>query len=532
MGPDILAYVLNLTVDETNEFLSGNQPLDSNRRAVLAQYLSILRHTRHSAADQGDSESAFLLFLSDLTTSGRHQFRLLREAAGGQRLKPASSDQVIADLSELAMEAYPLLLIRTHGRARHPAYGADNLVDRLSWQKQEIVAHLMADPKLRQFFPDSDGNSLNTILRFSASSGSSGSLQLCLLPRLMVLKAYEWSMLHGPLREQSVIESVEVVVQMMRALAVDKEVQVPRIIGFQGIDMKDPSLFSTVLGTWCSASSYLRLFNMLGVDADKSNTNQPGFALATNHRYEIKTSADDPSFEMKTGSCFSVGSLPDEHRQVALTAALAIQREQPAGVRLSWVMHFDLLSQSCNVVWHGFEGRPSVPRYELTATDEQSIIEWSRLVKEAGDTHIRIAQDRLLKALSFTISPVDAIIDCVIAWENLFGSNSFRVSSAIACLLTSKSKERRELQETVANIYSQRNKVVHGNQWNPMSEPPHEVLKKCQNITLQCLQRLYRDQSHLLGNQHRAVELILGQKADDHREENTTNGKATTTGTH
>jgi hypothetical protein len=63
--------------------------------------------------------------------------------------------------------------------------------------------------------------------------------------------------------------------------------------------------------------------------------------------------------------------------------------------------------------------------------------------------------------------PDDILVDAVIAWENLFGSNQetvLRVTSALAWLIEPDSPaERSTLQSRLKKLYTLRSNVVHGN---------------------------------------------------------------------
>ena len=79
---------------------------------------------------------------------------------------------------------------------------------------------------------------------------------------------------------------------------------------------------------------------------------------------------------------------------------------------------------------------------------------------------INIAINRLLSATCMRYSPDDMLIDAVMCWENIIGSEyevSFKVCASMAKLLANNEDERRQIFNELKKIYKKRSQLVHGN---------------------------------------------------------------------
>jgi len=83
-----------------------------------------------------------------------------------------------------------------------------------------------------------------------------------------------------------------------------------------------------------------------------------------------------------------------------------------------------------------------------------------------ANASMTIALRRILRSFSEQRDPVDALIDAVIAWENMLGSTAettFKVCSALAWLIEPEdATARAELFGRCSRIYNTRSRLVHG----------------------------------------------------------------------
>jgi hypothetical protein len=151
----------------------------------------------------------------------------------------------------------------------------------------------------------------------------------------------------------------------------------------------------------------------------------------------------------------------------------------------------------------------------LSVEDVEEWRKWSILVAEHRQHSIDVAIRRVLLAISERNSPEDMLVDAVIVWENLFGTNQetvMRVTLALAWLLAENAEERAEKQAAYKKIYELRSGIVHGSRelTKPAElEKPHEALE----IALHALRRIFQDRPDLLAEKNSAVRsnrLLLG----------------------
>jgi hypothetical protein len=112
-------------------------------------------------------------------------------------------------------------------------------------------------------------------------------------------------------------------------------------------------------------------------------------------------------------------------------------------------------------------------------------------------------------------APADRLVDAVIAWENLFGSDtelSFRITASMAWLLEPSSIDDREaLQTRLKGIYTTRSKILHGSVVDPrtVNAQSYDAL----DLAVVTLAALFRDRPDVLGlpdGAARSNRLLIG----------------------
>jgi hypothetical protein len=135
-------------------------------------------------------------------------------------------------------------------------------------------------------------------------------------------------------------------------------------------------------------------------------------------------------------------------------------------------------------------------------------------VRDVHHPSADIAVARCLRALAERDDPVDAMIDAVIVWENLFGSGtelSFRISSAMAMLLASDATERIALQKELKDLYTARSEVVHGAPV-PAKKLTRERSDRAVELAAMALRKVYTEYPDLLAlkTPERSAHLLFG----------------------
>ena len=145
----------------------------------------------------------------------------------------------------------------------------------------------------------------------------------------------------------------------------------------------------------------------------------------------------------------------------------------------------------------------------------EPIERWCALLARQHHEKLDIAVRSTISALTFRQDRGDALIDAVIAWENLFGTSSetsFRVTAALAWLLESDPAQRKGLQQQLKNkIYNKRSRLVHGAHLN--ATELDKAATDAIDVGLKSLAALHARAPSLiaLDSATRADKLILGE---------------------
>lgn len=87
-------------------------------------------------------------------------------------------------------------------------------------------------------------------------------------------------------------------------------------------------------------------------------------------------------------------------------------------------------------------------------------------IKDKDLSSINIAMNRLLSATCMRDSLDDMLIDAVMCWENIIGSEhevTFKVCASMAKLLSENNNDRNLIFKELKTIYNERSELVHGN---------------------------------------------------------------------
>ena len=179
---------------------------------------------------------------------------------------------------------------------------------------------------------------------------------------------------------------------------------------------------------------------------------------------------------------------------------------------LAWTHVFDPFQPYVGRFVSAPSGPPTPPyRAERLAQLE----EWIARLDAGYDPSIRVAVSRSLSAVTERGPGDDALIDYVIALENLFGRSGpkleVRISNALAHLLGGSKTEKAEIAERSRRVYRARSRLVHGDELPEADEHPQD---QAQVLVLQALRALFTTHTHLIAD--RGARRQLGeQRLDD-----------------
>ena len=505
-------------IDETNATsrLDAENFTHQQITAIESIHTWLKRLRIHFAA----SDDAALHYESNLKRNSSsvypHPFHAFRNQCGG--LSESSShetDPVRAAIRSIAIQNYPGLLIETHQNQRDLIRG--------SFHRNEAVVRLFRE------HPDFSSLFLSTeILARSVLIVPTGGrlFQPDIVPDWIVLTAFMVSRIRGQQNFGGYLEQVFHFLEVTRQLASGKSVTVPVFHAFRQIGLpnsvktKDGELRpmpQSAFGlfpkeTWPHKSSDGKVFGIVYETAIQisvlaqakydydwgSDDNDPFEEAIRPHRTKIKKT------EIK---------LNREQQTIESAVSLAGDRSPAVAALSAWRYVANPLQM--DIVWRTASRSLPSPHW-LTESEAKHLGFWIKKAKRF-EGRLGIAQRRIQSALVNRNQPIDAFVDAIIAWDNLFGSKSggeirFRISMAIACLLETDPNKRLELQKEFQSLFDLRSDLVHGSKDTDAVEWPEINKKKERSIEviLECLRVLLRDHPSLLTDPDKARKIIAG----------------------
>ncbi|TCJ40096.1 HEPN domain-containing protein [Parafrankia sp. BMG5.11] len=469
-GDAFLKYVLDLEdLSVTKDALN-----DGQRHAVDR----LVQASQHGTADD---EHTFRLnlqlsFGNYDGTIGTTWCSALRQISGGDRPQVNTADTLLGQLLELGIEIWPVFLLPepedwpltiggiTPNTFSHPL---------TTLLRQAILD----DAALQKLFPEvpeqisDDRATLGIHSAITVSNGHSGSRQLATLPDTLLTAARYRQILHGSEDIDSYLGEIEQVLDESRRLACGEEVQVPRLVGLNGLRLPSGDEFVTPFGTIRQAR-----------DSDRILLTTPGIRgfhsqsmLETTHPLKIldirKFEDEAPATAVRRLERFqSVFDGYQKRTEVNLMMArLALLLASDGNTFIApapaaWAT-LDPLSPSPLQHWMLQQAEPSGTSI-LDPEAIQRTTTWASRIRPEEVERIEIGVKRLLSAASIRGDLVDGFIDAVVCWENMLGSSSestFRTCGAMACLLEPDDyKARIDLTKKLESLYGLRSKVIHG----------------------------------------------------------------------
>lgn len=138
---------------------------------------------------------------------------------------------------------------------------------------------------------------------------------------------------------------------------------------------------------------------------------------------------------------------------------------------------------------------------------------WLRKIS-AHHGSLEIARERLSLSLTERTRPADALLDAIVAWESIFGSNSDTQLRNLlpAALILSSPENRRETFNAMKRVYNLRSTLVHGSQV-PESVNIGAAAACAQKWVLEILREIYQNRPELIevkNSSDRSLSILLG----------------------
>ena len=310
----------------------------------------------------------------------------------------------------------------------------------------------------------------------------------------------------APETPKSLIDTLRRLLPNVRRLVAGESVDVQVITAFEGISITSSRTVETTWGTMRAPSPFELRLHPFGEEEI------PSAILETTAPIRMRLGEEHNDGFMGSGR---IHNIRDEIDPLRLAVTLAFGRGTP--VRWLWRTTLEPVTGMGR-----FRGPPPTARLgpgsppdPMTKDEEVELHAWADRMAKGNDAALAVAMRRTLSAISErTFSAEDALIDAVIAWENLFGHGApaemtFRVTSALAILLEPDASKRPSLRSELGKIYTLRSKVVHGSAVL-VDDKLTEMRDRAIDVAIDALRVIYRDYPRLVSDRDRGIKLILG----------------------
>jgi hypothetical protein len=418
----------------------------------------------------------------------------------------------------MAIDAFPCLLLpddpgSPHGGIllfRHPA-------------EEELLTAIHSDPALSMLWTEDDPG-LGRRGHIATSLGHGGSHQSCMFGERIIASAWstlEMTQEHPELAD--LVHQVHLNLDVLRAAATGDSVDIPARVVFTGFTV-DGRIIESPWGILRPLTSWERDRAPLSLTGGVSAAHPDGTPVYVSAAGELVLEALVPySIAIQEGFDWTkLAAWPMKTdalwRKVEGVQLAALLTSEPGSATGSWITAKwawswvgDPYGSGSSMQWDA-----SDPRYmpvALTSGQCDSLAEWARLIDIGWTPRIDIAVRRILSAAHSRFDMADRLVDSVIVWENLFGTQqgetTLRISAAMAWLLASDATSRAKLQTAFRDLYVVRSKIVHGaSDSSEVGTAANQALEHA----IDALRRLLRDRPDILGLPNgaaRSLRLIL-----------------------
>lgn len=527
LGAPFLAYVLSSDVAYIQAALGSE--VETSWTDGQAAVLQEIRRVSNICQQQGPVEQRGAL-ITDIygqfpPDGGTTIANVLRSMAGGDiTASPVIDDPVSVELAALVRDSYPILLLPSdHGPF---SGGISRLLVNLFHNPHSVAFQtaVMADVTLSQLFPGDSEHTGRTGYTMR-SSGQGGTNQLAMLASQLITAGWELALLESAIPSlEEYLRATEKALGIVCNALSGKQGEVPVRIGLTGVNLPDDTKIDfdwAVLRPADGRDQYHAARS--GIDGSVQATTPSGEVVAT-----VKYSGDIVMETLMPYSVVARQFLPEQRwpidhsgweqidrklENIRLGLLLAIDENPRALVLSTWFFVLDPLGSS-RYGWNDRRRSSFTPR----ALDAEAVANWKQWTERIDARRkpgIDVAVRRALLAAAERQSPEDVLVDAIVVWENLFGSNqdtTMRVTGALAWLLTTNTAEREQEQQRLKKIYELRSKVVHGARQMTTQEMqtfPQEAL----DVALEALRKIFQARPDLIDlkdSNARSNRMLLG----------------------
>lgn len=493
---DFFCYILNIDYINAERLLKDKVELSKEQSNVLDEVIEKCRSHRELFFDQHDPNFMFYFTLRlGFINNERHIFNIWRDKSGGCFPRIKEDDSLIYSIQKLGIDAYPAYLINEESFGHMICKVHISRDHKLAKQVREEI---LKDNKLRILFKIQDNN--EPLCSFVSSNGLLTTISIDDFIDNILLNSYYLMLFNGKNQIDDYLNQITFNIRLLRILAEKKIVKVPVFTGYSNISFPSNVIIDTELGQIESFYDSLKLIIPKSIFLHEFDKKKYSIVHKCLQNYSIILPSKEKNNytwpkELKENR-FILDKIDED---LKLAISLTLTKHQVISLEKSWVFNYDPLFPSSI---HPFKS-DSIKESKIHScahSDTDKIKYWINKIYELDDTKIRIAIRKTLSSMYLRQNPVDAFIDGIIAWENLFGGKSKKsheIATEIAYLLEREKAKRKEMISKLKYHYRMRNKVVHG-----IKEIENEEATMLRNyvikLILRCFTELYENNSLLV----------------------------------
>ncbi|MFJ3989924.1 hypothetical protein ACIPWY_14860 [Streptomyces sp. NPDC090032] len=515
-GEEFIRYVLNISDSEDLDEFPVNKP---------EEVINLLVQFALQSAQTGYVDVNLMASAQLATYLPEHEMSLVvyyRKLCGGviDEKPSADDDPVFSALNLIARDIWPLYLISPpRGRRGIGFFAANSSVIFRHPELNGLSQAFMDDSSLSKLFPDgaSDRVAPEPMMESAEwvmTSGHSGTRQLLGVLTQLLYDARLRVMLEGKrLTLDDLSRALKVSLDVLRRLADGQTVEVPAVIGFSGIKLLEGQSIEFTDGTLRSVRPD-EMDHLLSGSGNAGAVYETTYPLRLLHASRGDLSASDwhkPFQKYRARIDEAIRSFEYSLEKVRLSLLLCSDGSNLIAPKEESRLLFDPTTLGGIAQWSVSEHIPS--NTEIADGKSDEVVEMYDLIRKKHSESLNIAMKRLLSAASSRRDSNDALIDALIAWENMFGTRSettFRVTASLAKILEGEADARRDLQRELNKLYAVRSSMVHGAK-EPGPEAAAANRDRVIRVAIDGLRCLYRERPDLLAmpSEERSKAVLL-----------------------
>ncbi len=507
-GEKFFSYTLNIELSDAKKLLNNEFDISDKKNKVLDEIISTFRSFRIQEIDNNNIDyMVYHKLCNTMIKNETHILNYWRVQCEGKLPIIENTDNLVKTLQTIGIEVFPIFMLNK-GKAEY-FHQSINL-SYLHKLGKELKRLVLKDNRLKLLFNSVGDSDTNTYCSYKTSTGKGGIVQLGTFIDLVLLNSYYLMVLNGQDDILSYLSKIEENINLLREIGKNNKATVPVYIGYSNISFLNNTSLTIPQGTLMSFDE--KLLSILPLDSKPVITDGILSAIIYKGRHsyyaDFQQEDSNPNWPNELKISWKKLNIIDEDLMLAIN--LACRRTPPVSISKQWTIIFDPLTHGLDILWYPDNKTPT-PHYSFSEKDVSNLKYWCTKINETDDSKIRLAIRKLNSSISYRANPIDGFIDAIIVWENLFGANaelSFRISSAISCLLEKDKTKRKELQKKLKDKYNARSQIVHG-----VNEINHEKATGFRNfainIGLDCLSELYQNYPELINKPDRSLTILL-----------------------